>query len=134
MSGLWPWRCDPGRGAWLTAAGLGWGEAAPTLSFREGWMQEGLASGPGQWRHRAGGTHSSRISIFRCLGGVWHSSKATSVLFPICSSHTPMRMCLMTLNHRILQGQRVWAGSTLEPELEARSHKLVACDCLDGWS
>lgn len=48
------------------------------------------------------GTHCSRTLMLRYPGGVWHSSKATLVLFPICSSRTPMRMFLMTLSRRIL--------------------------------
>ena len=70
---------------------LGWGEAAPAWS-----LSDRLSSGIRV------GTHCSRTSMFRNPGGVWHSSKATLVLFPICSSRTPMRMFLMTLNRRIL--------------------------------
>lgn len=40
--------------------------------------------------------------MLRYPGGVWHSSNITLVLFPVCSSRTPMRMFLRTLSRSTL--------------------------------
>lgn len=104
------------------------GEAAPALGFsaeRAGSMQEEPLPITARGAPEAPGTHCFRISMFRLPGGTWHSSKATWVLFPICSSRTPMRMFFMASSRRILQGQYVWAGSQPDSKVETKSHELA---------